>query len=244
MDWDKVQVLQAPSRLTLFAELESARACRYDPGGTQYSGRGDSRRPQCRTPNSLGEKTVLRWQRNLGARNPTRRGVLFWSDSRQPALSPLFQSAQLPCRAGRQLPPKPLESIPIITLRFLDWTPTTLRVDMHPMTKPNTAGGKARSALAEESRRPKSNSSRRSFLVGLAATGAIAAFSKRTAALQGGPAASAKATRIDTHHHFTIPKLFELSTAKGVNQPTLKGWTPEKSIEDMNQGGLATSIIP
>src|SRR6266571_5738720 len=111
------------------------------------------------------------------------------------------------------------------------------------MSDTQQAAGKDRSALAEESRRPKSNSSRRSFLVGLAATGAIAALSKRTAALQGGPAASAKATRIDTHHHFTIPKLFELSTAKGVNQPTLKGWTPEKSIEEMDQGGVATSII-
>src|SRR5438445_12188057 len=104
------------------------------------------------------------------------------------------------------------------------------------MSDTQQSAGKDRSALAEESRRPKSNSSRRSFLVGLAATGAIAALSKRTAALQGGPAASAKATRIDTHHHFTIPKLFELSTAKGVNQPTLKGWTPEKSIEEMDQG--------
>src|SRR5438132_8079509 len=111
------------------------------------------------------------------------------------------------------------------------------------MSGTQQAAGKDHSALAEESRRPKSNSSRRSFLVGLAATGAIAAFSKRTAALQGGPAASAKATRIDTHHHFTIPKRFELSTAKGVNQPTLKGWTPEKSIEEMDQGGVATSII-
>src|SRR5579872_2140505 len=92
--------------------------------------------------------------------------------------------------------------------------------------------GTADSAVAAESRRPKSSSSRRSFLVGLAATGAIAAFSTRSAALQGGPTASKKAFRIDTHHHFTTPKLFALSTAKGVNQPTLKDWTPEKSLEE------------
>jgi 6-methylsalicylate decarboxylase len=103
--------------------------------------------------------------------------------------------------------------------------------------------GQSDSVAAAESQRRESSSSRRSFLVGLAATGAVATFSKRTAALQGGPAASTKASRIDTHHHFTIPKLFELSTAKGVNQPTLKGWTPEKSIEEMDQGGVATSII-
>ena len=101
------------------------------------------------------------------------------------------------------------------------------------------------SVLATESEPSKSGASRRSFLVGLAATGAVAAFSQRTAALQAGPAGStsAKAFRIDTHHHFTTPKLFELSTAKGVNQPTLKGWTPERSIEEMDQGGVATSVI-
>ena len=100
------------------------------------------------------------------------------------------------------------------------------------------------SALATESQHSKSGASRRSFLVGLAATGAVAAFSQRTGALQAGPAGStsAKAFRIDTHHHFTTPKLFELSTAKGVNQPTLQGWTPERSIEEMNQRGVATSV--
>jgi len=105
----------------------------------------------------------------------------------------------------------------------------------HPMEQGHSA--------REGSERPESGSSRRSFLVGLAATGAIAAFSKPTAALQNGPAASAKTSRIDTHHHFTTPKLYELSTAKGVSQPTLKGWTPERSIEEMDQGGVATSII-
>src|SRR2546428_13457994 len=112
------------------------------------------------------------------------------------------------------------------------------------MSGTQQAAGKDHSALAEESRRPKSNSSRRSFLVGLAATGAMAAFSKRTAALQGGSAASAKASRIDTHHHFTIPKLFELSTPKGANHPTLKARTPEQSIEEMVKGGAATWTIP
>src|SRR5262245_13584851 len=59
----------------------------------------------------------------------------------------------------------------------------------------------------------------------------------------GGSAASDKQFRIDTHHHFTIPKLYALSTAKGVSQPTLKDWTPEKSIEQVEQGSVATSII-
>src|SRR5690349_21712395 len=110
------------------------------------------------------------------------------------------------------------------------------------MSEPSSRAGQEHSALESQSR-PKGGSSRRTFLAGLAATGAVAAFGQRAAALQGGGAAAAKAGRIDTHHHFTIPKLFELSTAKGVNQPTLKGWTAEKSIEEMDQGGVATSII-
>jgi len=111
------------------------------------------------------------------------------------------------------------------------------------MSEPSSRAGQEHSALESQSR-PKGGSSRRTFLAGLAATGAVAAFGQRAAALQaGGAAAAAKAGRIDTHHHFTIPKLFELSSAKGVNQPTLKGWTAEKSIEEMDQGGVATSII-
>src|SRR5262249_10572329 len=52
-----------------------------------------------------------------------------------------------------------------------------------------------------------------------------------------------KQFRIDTHHHFTIPKLYALSTAKGVSQPTLKDWSPEKSMDQMEQGSVASSII-
>src|SRR4029077_17047486 len=111
------------------------------------------------------------------------------------------------------------------------------------MSDTRNPAGQGHSAQRVESQRSTSSSSRRSFLVGLAATGAVAAFSQRAAALQGGPAASTKAARIDTHHHFTIPKLFELSTAKGVNQPTLKGWTPERSIEEMDQGGDAMAVL-
>src|SRR5207249_5517236 len=52
-----------------------------------------------------------------------------------------------------------------------------------------------------------------------------------------------KPFRIDTHHHFSIPKLYALSTAKGVSQPTLKDWTPKKTLAQMEQGSVATSII-
>jgi predicted TIM-barrel fold metal-dependent hydrolase len=83
---------------------------------------------------------------------------------------------------------------------------------------------------------------RRKWMAQMAALGAGAALPKSIWSRQGS-APPAKTFRIDTHHHFTIPKLYALSTAKGVSQPTLKDWTPEKSLEEMEQGEVATSII-
>ena len=80
--------------------------------------------------------------------------------------------------------------------------------------------------------------SRRQFLQMAAAAAASRVLSSTSLAQTPG-----KPFRIDTHHHFTIPKLYALSTAKGVSQPTLKDWTPEKSLEQMEQGSVATSII-
>src|ERR1043166_190482 len=82
---------------------------------------------------------------------------------------------------------------------------------------------------------------RRKWMAQMAALGAGAALPKSIWGSRQGSAPPA--FRIDTHHHFTIPKLYALSTAKGVSQPTLKDWTPEKSLEEMEQGGVATSII-
>src|SRR5262252_104789 len=85
--------------------------------------------------------------------------------------------------------------------------------------------------------------SRRKWMAQMAALGAGALLPKSIWASRQGSAPPAKAFRIDTHHHFTIPKLYELSTAKGVSQPTLKDWKPEKSLEEMDEGSVATSII-
>ncbi|HYS27725.1 MAG TPA: amidohydrolase family protein [Vicinamibacterales bacterium] len=84
---------------------------------------------------------------------------------------------------------------------------------------------------------------RRDFLAGLGAAGAAAlapAFGRRVAA-QG--AAAARPFRIDTHAHFTVPKLYDLATAHGVQQATLKDWSPAKMLAEMEEGGVATSII-
>src|SRR5882672_9211029 len=89
---------------------------------------------------------------------------------------------------------------------------------------------------------------RREFLAGLGALGAAAVipgFGIRDSgfALQDRPAAPVRPFRIDTHAHFTIPKLYALATAKGVNQATLQDWTPAKMLAEMEEGAVATSII-
>ena len=86
---------------------------------------------------------------------------------------------------------------------------------------------------------------RRNFMRGLGAAGA-AALLPGVGSLAFGQGARPQAGapfRIDTHAHFTIPKLYELSTAKGVNQPTLKDWSPAKLLAEMDEGGVQTSII-
>ncbi len=85
--------------------------------------------------------------------------------------------------------------------------------------------------------------SRRDVLYGIAAAGASTLLPGFGSAAQTGSAAAPRPFRIDTHHHFTVPKLIAESTAKGVNQAGLQNWTPQKSIDEMDKGGVATSII-
>jgi hypothetical protein len=40
-----------------------------------------------------------------------------------------------------------------------------------------------------------------------------------------------------------VPKLIAQSTAKGITQAGLQDWTPEKSIDQMDKGGVATAIL-
>jgi predicted TIM-barrel fold metal-dependent hydrolase len=84
---------------------------------------------------------------------------------------------------------------------------------------------------------------RREFLTGFAAFGAAALIPQRRSSAQGRSVASARPFRIDTHTHFSTPKLFDLATARGVNQATLKDWTPGRMLEQMEVGAVATSIL-
>jgi predicted TIM-barrel fold metal-dependent hydrolase len=85
--------------------------------------------------------------------------------------------------------------------------------------------------------------SRRELLLTMAALGAAMVLPEFGDAAQTGSASSARPFRIDTHHHFSVPKLIAESTAKGITQAGLQDWTPQKSIDQMDIGAVATSIL-
>ena len=80
----------------------------------------------------------------------------------------------------------------------------------------------------------------------IAAAGVAAAI-PRVLDAQGGRAAAGasavRAFRIDTHSHFSIPKLYKLATDRGVQQATLADWSPDKMLKEMDEGAVQTSII-
>jgi 6-methylsalicylate decarboxylase len=82
--------------------------------------------------------------------------------------------------------------------------------------------------------------SRRAFLGGLAALGAGALLPRRQAQAQ---AAAATPFRIDTHHHLASPGFVAEITGRRTGQMPLMRWSVQKSLEDMDQGGVATSIL-
>src|SRR5215213_3797949 len=74
--------------------------------------------------------------------------------------------------------------------------------------------------------------------LGLAATagaGRLAAFAQ--------PAAAAGPRRIDVHHHFAPPAWVTEVRGRPLLQPANTTWTPAKSIEDMDHGGVAAAVV-
>jgi predicted TIM-barrel fold metal-dependent hydrolase len=59
---------------------------------------------------------------------------------------------------------------------------------------------------------------------------------------RSGPSVSAptKPHRIDIHHHVAPPKYIE--EMRSLLQPPTLGWTPEKTLADMDEAGVATAI--
>jgi predicted TIM-barrel fold metal-dependent hydrolase len=76
---------------------------------------------------------------------------------------------------------------------------------------------------------------RRGFIAGAAALGVTG--------LPSATSAQPKPHRIDVHHHLVAPTWLDaLKTAK-LDTPPMRSWTPQHSIEDMDQAGVATAIL-
>jgi 6-methylsalicylate decarboxylase len=82
---------------------------------------------------------------------------------------------------------------------------------------------------------------RRQVLMGLAGLGAGAPLGPRESA--GQTAAPAKPFRIDVHHHFSSPGFIAEITGRRTGQVPLMRLTAEKSLADMDAGGVATAIL-
>src|SRR5215210_4976855 len=85
---------------------------------------------------------------------------------------------------------------------------------------------------------------RRGFLTGALATLGLAttAGAGRLAALAQA-AAPADPRRIDIHHHFAPPAWVVEVKGRPLLQAANTSWTPAKSIEDMDRGGVAAAVV-
>jgi 6-methylsalicylate decarboxylase len=52
-----------------------------------------------------------------------------------------------------------------------------------------------------------------------------------------------KPHRIDVHHHLVPPAYVDAVKRAKLDNPPMVNWTPEKSLEDMDKAGTATSIV-
>jgi predicted TIM-barrel fold metal-dependent hydrolase len=75
---------------------------------------------------------------------------------------------------------------------------------------------------------------RRGLLTGVSALGAAGLFRSARAA--------EKPFRIDVHHHISPPAWLDAVKKAKLDTPPMAKWSPEKSLEDMDQGGVATAM--
>lgn len=83
------------------------------------------------------------------------------------------------------------------------------------------------------------NSSRRKFVAGTLAAGALGSTGllfPRLGTAQTAP------HRIDVHHHITPPAWLEVVKRAKKDNPPLANWSVQKSLEDMDKAGIATAM--
>jgi predicted TIM-barrel fold metal-dependent hydrolase len=81
---------------------------------------------------------------------------------------------------------------------------------------------------------------RRQVLCGLMAAAGHAALARDAWAQAAAPA---RPYRIDIHHHFAPPAWVTAVKGRPLLQPANTTWTPAKSIEDMDRGGVAAAMV-
>jgi predicted TIM-barrel fold metal-dependent hydrolase len=81
---------------------------------------------------------------------------------------------------------------------------------------------------------------RRSFVAGLAS---LASSALLPSARSHAQSASAEPHRIDVHHHIAAPTWANVLKSKKIFEVAWNGWSPAKSVEYMDKGGVATSIV-
>ncbi len=82
--------------------------------------------------------------------------------------------------------------------------------------------------------------SRREFLV---RAGALSAFAASVSGVASRVLAQTKPRRIDVHHHISPPTWLEAVKRAHLDFPPAVGWSPQKSIADMDQAEVATSVV-
>jgi 6-methylsalicylate decarboxylase len=84
---------------------------------------------------------------------------------------------------------------------------------------------------------------RRGFMAGVTALGTgLATPTLATTALAGPTGVQPRPWRIDVHHHIVPPTWLAALKAANLDTPPTRNWAPQHSIEDMDQGGVATAI--
>lgn len=83
---------------------------------------------------------------------------------------------------------------------------------------------------------------RRNFVAGGIAAFGVGATAGVAAPAVAQTAGEAKPHRIDVHHHISPPAWVEALKKAGLDTPPVLKWTPQRSLDDMDKGGVATAI--
>jgi predicted TIM-barrel fold metal-dependent hydrolase len=88
-----------------------------------------------------------------------------------------------------------------------------------------------------------SSLSRRQFVTGAAGAAALAGTNLGRVGQAFAQGADAKPYRIDVHHHLSPPTYIQAAISNNFGDGLLRNWTPEKSLADMDQAGIAVSML-